>query len=93
MKKDKDTRRIGGYIVSSDPRTSPPEGPGPVSSELVRWYLEGPGRWTHDRAKAKPFQDAASALAAIRKLRHEVMGVEFTLVPAYGMTFTRALPG
>lgn len=93
MKKDKDTRRIGGYIVASDPRKTPPEGPGPVHDEVVRWYLAGRERWTTDRAKAQVFYEAGNALAAIRLLRHTVMGVELTLVPAYGMSFTRALPG
>jgi hypothetical protein len=93
MKKATDTKRIGGYIVASDPRKTPPEGLGPVHAELARWYLAGPGAWTSDREKAVKFADAVGALRAIKDLRDRVMGVEFTLVPAYGMTFTRALPG
>jgi len=93
MKKDADTKRIGGYIVASAPRQAPPEGPGAFHVELARWYLAAPGQWTVEISRAWKFSAPGEALLAIRDLRERVMGVEFALVPAYGLSFTRALQG
>lgn len=93
-KKEKDTRRISGYIVESQPSTAPPEGKGPTHTEPVRWYLEAPGAWTSEKKKARVFPGPSEAVRAVHELRSRLFGIEFVLAPAEGASMeTRRLPG
>jgi len=71
-RKEKDTRRIPGYQVESQPRISPPEGKGPVHTEPVRWYIEAEGVWTSDRKRARTWPSPSEALRLIRECRARV---------------------
>jgi hypothetical protein len=84
-RKEKDTRRIPGYQVQSEPRTSPPEGKGPVHTEPVRWYIEAEGVWTSDRKRARAWPGPSEALRVIREFRARVYDVELHLVPIDGL--------
>ena len=92
-RKEKDTRRIAGYVVESQPGTGPPEGNGPAHAQPVRWYLEDEGRWTPERKKARIFVSASAALSAIRDLRTRLGGIEFALAPAEGASMENRAPG
>lgn len=92
-RKEKDTRRIAGYVVESQPKTSPPEGKGPTHAQPVRWYLEDCGQWTPERRKARIFPSPSAALSEIRDLRTRLGGIEFALAPAEGASMENRAPG
>jgi len=92
-RKEKDTRRIPGYQVESQPRISPPEGKGPVHTEPVRWYIEAEGVWTSDRKRARTWPSPSEALRLIRECRARVGGVELRLIPVDGLLAERPIKG